>query len=99
VDFDAVAPRGAPSPGHVEMNGVTATLYPAGDQHRGRLTELWTAYCHRHSEHADRFARRCSAMHALAGRIVAAPPKPKVGRNEPCPCGSGKKHKKCCGAA
>jgi SEC-C motif-containing protein len=22
---------------------------------------------------------------------------PKVGPNEPCPCGSGKKHKKCCG--
>ena len=22
---------------------------------------------------------------------------PKVGRNEQCPCGSGKKHKKCCG--
>ena len=22
--------------------------------------------------------------------------KPKIGRNEPCPCGSGKKHKKCC---
>ena len=21
----------------------------------------------------------------------------KVGRNEPCPCGSGKKYKKCCG--
>jgi SWIM/SEC-C metal-binding protein len=21
----------------------------------------------------------------------------KVGRNEPCPCGSGKKNKKCCG--
>jgi SWIM/SEC-C metal-binding protein len=30
------------------------------------------------------------------------PPKPKitekkVGRNEPCPCGSGNKYKKCCG--
>ncbi|MBU4175922.1 MAG: SEC-C domain-containing protein [Actinobacteria bacterium] len=30
------------------------------------------------------------------------PPEPvkfqaKVGRNEPCPCGSGKKYKKCCG--
>jgi len=30
------------------------------------------------------------------------PPKPtaaekKVGRNEPCPCGSGEKYKKCCG--
>lgn len=23
----------------------------------------------------------------------------KVGRNDPCACGSGKKHKKCCGAA
>jgi SEC-C motif-containing protein len=37
----------------------------------------------------------------------AVPPKgqtvrretPKVGRNDPCPCGSGKKYKKCCGAA
>jgi len=31
------------------------------------------------------------------------PPKPilaeKVGRNEYCPCGSGKKYKKCCGAS
>ena len=24
---------------------------------------------------------------------------PKVGRNDPCPCGSGKKYKKCCGSA
>jgi preprotein translocase subunit SecA len=24
---------------------------------------------------------------------------PKVGRNDPCPCGSGKKYKKCCGQA
>lgn len=23
----------------------------------------------------------------------------KVGRNDPCPCGSGKKYKKCCGSA
>ena len=34
-------------------------------------------------------------------RIKAEHPKPaisnKVGRNEPCPCGSGKKFKKCCG--
>lgn len=26
--------------------------------------------------------------------VIAAP---KVGRNDPCPCGSGKKYKKCCG--
>jgi preprotein translocase subunit SecA len=24
---------------------------------------------------------------------------PKVGRNDPCPCGSGKKYKHCCGKA
>ncbi len=30
-----------------------------------------------------------------APEIAIAPP--KVGRNDPCPCGSGKKHKKCCG--
>ena len=23
----------------------------------------------------------------------------KTGRNDPCPCGSGKKYKKCCGAS
>lgn len=25
-------------------------------------------------------------------------PEPKVGRNDPCPCGSGQKYKKCCAA-
>ena len=31
--------------------------------------------------------------------IVIPPDSPvrKVGRNDPCPCGSGKKYKKCCG--
>jgi len=34
--------------------------------------------------------------------ISYAPPQPyvrppKIGRNDPCPCGSGEKHKKCCG--
>lgn len=36
------------------------------------------------------------------GQIVGTGPiirsTPKVGRNEPCPCGSKKKYKKCCGA-
>lgn len=29
-----------------------------------------------------------------SGTIVKPP---KIGRNDPCPCGSGKKYKKCCG--
>lgn len=32
-------------------------------------------------------------------REVAKAMWPKIGRNAPCPCGSGKKYKKCCGAA
>jgi len=35
----------------------------------------------------------------LAGTAAPQPiPTTAVGRNEPCPCGSGKKHKRCCGA-
>jgi hypothetical protein len=29
-------------------------------------------------------------------KLQAPPELPKVGRNDPCPCGSGKKNKKCC---
>lgn len=31
------------------------------------------------------------------GQTADLAPGKKVGRNEPCPCGSGKKYKKCCG--
>ena len=31
-------------------------------------------------------------------KITIKRDEPKVGRNDPCPCGSGKKYKKCCGA-
>ena len=48
--------------------------------------------------------------HQSAGPLDAPPPAPapgaqpqrrrvpKVGRNDPCPCGSGRKYKRCCGA-
>lgn len=31
------------------------------------------------------------------GMLAVQKPDKKVGRNDPCPCGSGKKYKKCCG--
>ena len=40
-------------------------------------------------------------LHAIArslGPRVAPAASAKVGRNDPCPCGSGRKYKKCCGA-
>ncbi|WP_425444138.1 SEC-C metal-binding domain-containing protein [Thiomonas intermedia] len=39
-------------------------------------------------------------MAATASAALATPqenPYPKVGRNDPCPCGSGKKYKHCHG--
>lgn len=33
------------------------------------------------------------------GPSALVSPRLKVGRNDPCPCGSGKKYKKCCGAS
>ncbi len=31
------------------------------------------------------------------GKVINTKKKIKIGRNDPCPCGSGKKYKKCCG--
>jgi len=33
------------------------------------------------------------------GHYVSVRTEPKIGRNEPCTCGSGKKYKKCCALA
>jgi SEC-C motif-containing protein len=47
----------------------------------------------------SRFARRDGRWWYVDG-ILGQKPRtaPKVGRNDPCPCGSGKKYKKCHGA-
>jgi len=52
----------------------------------------------------QRQQRQARNLQFQAGPAQAEPPKPvrsgaKVGRNDPCPCGSGKKYKKCHGAA
>lgn len=39
------------------------------------------------------------AMHELQQTKTVTRTHPKVGRNDPCTCGSGKKFKKCCGVA
>ena len=52
------------------------------------------------------YESRCAGCHGRAGTGGAEPKKElsekamkAVGRNEPCPCGSGKKYKSCHGAA
>lgn len=34
---------------------------------------------------------------ATKDSVIFQPPRRKIGRNEPCPCGAGRKYKKCCG--
>ena len=47
-------------------------------------------------------AKRQGLLRRLCGRTVKRQTlptaTPKIGRNDPCPCGSGKKWKRCCGA-
>jgi SEC-C motif domain protein len=54
-----------------------------------------------HHERAQ-FRRIDGAWFYMDGAMIRPKPArreaPKVGRNEPCPCGSGKKYKKCHGA-
>ncbi len=42
-------------------------------------------------------ALRISLLKELADAVAAPPKSARVGRNAPCPCGSGKKYKYCCG--
>ncbi len=54
-------------------------------------------------EHHERslFQRINGEWKFIDGELVKPEPivreTPKIGRNDPCPCGSGKKYKKCCG--
>ncbi|MHC5040606.1 MAG: preprotein translocase subunit SecA, partial [Planctomycetota bacterium] len=63
------------------------------------LTNIWKATDYQHEE----YSTRAQMDQALERDLSDEKPKPfkreekKVGRNEPCPCGSGKKYKKCCG--
>jgi len=55
-------------------------------------------------EAIERRQRRAQQNLQLQAAAQSEAPKPvragaKIGRNDPCPCGSGKKYKKCCGRA
>jgi preprotein translocase subunit SecA len=49
-------------------------------------------------QHADISADTADTEKPVATAVAPVRSGPKVGRNDPCPCGSGKKYKACCGA-
>ncbi|MDX9767872.1 MAG: UPF0149 family protein [Ectothiorhodospiraceae bacterium] len=65
---------------------IDAIMEQAPDRIQAALEDL----CDYFAAHREQAARDRIATHRRA--------EPKVGRNDPCPCGSGRKYKKCCGA-
>ena len=53
----------------------------------------------RRASRVSRLPRRLQALVKPDDRLPQEPPRQTVGRNTPCPCGSGRKYKKCCGRA
>jgi len=49
-------------------------------------------------QHADISADTAASENPAERTVAPVRSGPKVGRNDPCPCGSGKKYKACCGA-
>jgi hypothetical protein len=99
--FEPASSVSEPSPGYVnvQLSGV-AKLIPA-ESSDPRLEPLWTAFRQRHPRYLERFAHRNTVMKTIGARLIAKTIGArlialKVGRNDPCPCGSGKKYKKCC---
>jgi hypothetical protein len=64
---------------------------------RGEDTEEdWKILEHMEREH-QRFRQRLGLLDFKKLPQTRPDSDPKIGRNDPCPCGSGKKYKKCCG--
>ena len=55
--------------------------------------KVWTLH------EVSRFKKENDKWFYVDGDLLESPPavSDKIGRNVPCPCGSGKKYKKCCG--
>jgi len=77
-----------------DANDKTGTI-----EFAAHFTENGEKKAHRERSH---FKKKNDEWFFVDGKTVSAPTvtrsSPKVGRNDPCPCGSGKKYKKCCGA-
>lgn len=59
--------------------------------------ERWIVMLPLVARDVDGFCREKFVQDSRSREPYRAPP--KVGRNDPCPCGSGRKYKRCCGAA
>lgn len=84
------------------QNRVADTIFKVRLEAGAQRRNVWNVSSTQHDE-VSQFSmaqRQRAAAAAPQGEIKVKQIKhtqPKVGRNQPCPCGSGKKYKKCCG--
>jgi preprotein translocase subunit SecA len=86
----------------------TDLFFRARSVRQEALARIWAGQSSEHAVAASAYAAQQQAalaahqqaQMAQEGEVVKTIRRetPKVGRNDPCPCGSGKKYKKCCGA-
>ena len=84
--------------GTPELNGGSHGSAPTADQIAAQNT--FQDFTRNIQKKKD---KELAALHFVGGDGSSTTKEPliaaiKVGRNDPCPCGSGKKYKKCCGA-
>jgi len=85
LDLPQTVRRGAPSLLAAFFAYLASSgRYPPAGEWAGWVEEAGVRYAERCRE--DGSVKGTTVRHAL----------PSVGRNDPCPCGSGKKFKKCC---
>jgi SEC-C motif-containing protein len=91
-----------------EWLGLTINQTTGGGPDDAEGTVAFTARFRtdgRNHDHVEvaRFTREEGRWVYDGQEVISRPPvrreTPKIGRNDPCPCGSGRKYKKCCGAA
>ncbi len=79
---------------------VTDMIFKARLEAGQEMRSVWNISNTMHADY-ERFQAQQQAAQQPQGEAQVTKTikleKPKVGRNDPCPCGSGKKYKKCCG--
>ncbi|WOV84774.1 SEC-C metal-binding domain-containing protein [Sporosarcina jeotgali] len=70
----------------IDMDLVSYSLYTIKGKKHPEMTDWKTSYEN----------KRNRRMKSISG-FAPVKNEVKIGRNDPCPCGSGKKYKKCCG--
>jgi len=92
--------RGSPDVGSIRVRVTTLDIVErTGKPAKAALLDrLWNGFSARHRHLAQRLSDRRKQMNDLASaqRKPVTRASERVGRNEPCPCGSGKKYKRCC---